>query len=142
MNTLITRSGLFDDFFKDVAPGFFVKPLHGDPLPSPAQIRIDVKEAADAYTVQAEIPGVSKEDIHVVIDGPVVTLRAEVKQQDSQTQDEKVLRTERYYGSVARSFQLASEIDNEKSKAKYENGVLTLTLPKKAALAGQRLNIE
>lgn len=142
MNTLITRSGLFDDFFKDVAPGFFVKPLHGDPLPSPAQIRIDVKEAPDAYTVQAEIPGVSKEDIHVVIDGPVVTLRAEVKQQDSRTQDEKVLRTERYYGSVARSFQLASDIDNEKSKAKYESGVLTLTLPKKAALAGQRLNIE
>lgn len=142
MNSLIARSGLFDDFFKDVAPGFFVKPLHGDPLPSPAQIRIDVKEAADAYTVQAEIPGVTKEDIHVVIDGPVVTLRAEVKQQDSQTQDEKVLRTERYYGSVARSFQLASDIDSDKAKAKYENGVLTLTLPKKASLAGQRLQID
>ena len=142
MNSLIARSGLFDDFFKDVAPGFFVKPLHGDPLPSPAQIRIDVKEAADAYTVQAEIPGVTKEDIHVVIDGPVVTLRAEVKQQDSQTQDEKVLRTERYYGSVARSFQLASDIDSDKAKARYENGVLTLTLPKKASLAGQRLHID
>ncbi|MCD6666839.1 Hsp20/alpha crystallin family protein [Hydrogenophaga bisanensis] len=142
MNSLIARSGLFDDFFKDVAPGFFVKPLHGDPLPSPAQIRIDVKEAADAYTVQAEIPGVTKEDIHVVIDGPVVTLRAEVKQQDSQTQDEKVLRTERYYGSVARSFQLASDIDSDKAKARYENGVLTLTLPKKASLAGQRLQID
>lgn len=142
MNSLIARSGLFDDFFKDVAPGFFVKPLHGDPLPSPAQIRIDVKEAPDAYTVQAEIPGVSKEDIHVVIDGPVVTLRAEVKQQDSQAQEEKVLRTERYYGSVARSFQLASDIDNDKAKAKYENGVLTLTLPKKATLAGQRLAID
>ena len=142
MNSLIARSGLFDDFFKDVAPGFFVKPLHGDPLPSPAQIRIDVKEAADAYTVQAEIPGVTKEDIHVVIDGPVVTLRAEVKQQDSQTQDEKVLRTERYYGSVARSFQRASDIDSDKAKARYENGVLTLTLPKKASLAGQRLQID
>lgn len=142
MNSLIARSGLFDDFFKDVAPGFFVKPLHGDPLPAPSQIKIDVKEAGDTYTVQAEIPGVSKEDIHVVIDGPVVTLRAEVKQQDSQSQDERVLRTERYYGSVVRSFQLASDIDNEKSKAKYENGVLTLTLPKKAALAGQRLSIE
>lgn len=142
MNSLITRSGLLDDFFKDVAPGFFVKPLHGDPLPSPSQMKIDVKEAADAYTVQAEIPGVSKEDIHVVIDGPVVTLRAEVKQQDRQSEDEKVLRTERYYGAVARSFQLASDIDNEKAKARYENGVLTLTLPKKSAMAGQRLNIE
>ncbi|MFP5466509.1 MAG: Hsp20/alpha crystallin family protein [Gammaproteobacteria bacterium] len=142
MNSLIARSGLLDDFFKDVAPGFFVKPLHGDPLPSPAQIRVDVKEAADAYTVQAEIPGVTRDDIHVVIDGPVVTLRAEVKQQDSQTQDEKVLRTERYYGSVARSFQLASDIDSDKAKARYENGVLTLTLPKKASLAGQRLQID
>ena len=140
MNGLITRSGLFDDFFKDVAPGFYVKPLHGDPLP--AQIKVDVKETPAAYTVEAEIPGVSREDIHVTIEGPVVTLRAEIKQQDSQTQDEKVLRTERYYGAVARSFQLATDIDNEKSKAKYENGVLTLTLPKKLALAGQRLNIE
>lgn len=142
MNSLIARSGLFDDFFRDVAPGFFVKPLHGDPLPSPAQIKVDVTEAADAYTVQAEIPGVTKEDIHVVIDGPVVTLRAEVKQQDSQTQDQKVLRTERYFGSVARSFQLASDIDSDKAKARYENGVLTLTLPKKASLAGQRLQID
>ncbi|MNY78171.1 Spore protein SP21 [compost metagenome] len=53
-----------------------------------------------------------------------------------------MLRTERYYGAVARSFQLAADIDNERAKAKYENGVLTLTLPKKVALAGQRLTIE
>jgi HSP20 family protein len=142
MNPLIAHSGLFDDFFKDVAPGFYVRPLHGDSLPSPSQIKIDVKETPSAYTVVAEVPGVAKEDIHVTVEGSVVTLRAEVKQQDSQTQDQKVLRTERYYGAVARSFQLATDIDNEKSKAKYENGVLTLTLPKKLSLAGQRLSIE
>jgi HSP20 family protein len=142
MNPLITRSGLFDDFFKDVAPGFYVRPLHGDSLPSPSQIKIDVRESPSAYTVVAEVPGVAKEDIHVTVEGSVVTLRAEIKQHDSQREDEKVLRTERYYGSVARSFQLATDIDNEKSKARYDNGVLTLTLPKKLALAGQRLNIE
>ncbi|MDP2264871.1 MAG: Hsp20/alpha crystallin family protein [Hydrogenophaga sp.] len=142
MNPLITRSGLFDDFFKDVAPGFYVRPLHGDSLPSPSQIKIDVRETPAAYTVVAEVPGVAKEDIHVTVEGSVVTLRAEIKQQDSQREEEKVLRTERYYGAVARSFQLAADIDNEKSKARYENGVLTLTLPKKLALAGQRLNIE
>ena len=142
MNHLIARTGLFDDFFKDVAPGFYVRPLHGDSLPSPSQIKIDVKETPSAYSVVAEVPGVSKEDIHVTVEGSVVTLRAEIQQQDSQGQEEKVLRTERYYGAVARSFQLATDIDNEKSKAKYENGVLTLTLPKKVALAGQRLNIE
>ena len=142
MNHLLARTSLFDDFFKDVAPGFYVRPLHGDSLPSPSQIKIDVKETPAAYTVAAEVPGVSKEDIHVTVEGSVVTLRAEIKQQDSHNQDEKLLRTERYYGAVARSFQLATDIDNEKSKARYENGVLTLTLPKKLALAGQRLSID
>lgn len=141
MNQLITRSGLFDDLFRDVAPGFFVKPLHGDPLP--AQIKVDVRETPQAYTLHAEMPGVVKEDIHVQVDGNAVTLRAEVKQHDIQTEGEKVLRSERYCGSVARSFQLPQDIDNATSKAKYDNGVLVLTLPKKtAAAAGQRLMVE
>ena len=142
MSALMTRGSLFDDFFRDVAPGFYVRPLHGDGLPTPSQIKVDVKEDDKSFTVQAEVPGVSKEDIHVSIDGSVVTLRAEVKQQDSQTKDEKVLRTERYYGSVARSFQLPQDIDQSNAKAKYDSGVLTLTLPKKMAGAAQRLAIE
>ena len=140
MNSLIARSGLFDDFFKDVAPGFYVKPLHGDPLP--AQIKIDVTETPAAYTVLAELPGVPKEDIHVTVDGNVVTLRAEVKQQDRQQDGEKLLRSERYYGAVSRSFQMPVDIDDAAAKAKCENGVLQLTLPKKAVVAGQRLTIE
>jgi len=140
MNQIITRSGLFDDLFRDVAPGFYVKPLHGDPLP--AQIKVEVRETPQAYTLQAEMPGVAKEDIHVQVDGNVVTLRAEVRQHDSQTEGEKVLRSERYYGSVARSFQMSQDIDNSTSKARYDNGVLMLTLPKKAAVAGQRLMVE
>lgn len=142
MNSLITRGGLFDDFFRDVAPSFYVRPLHGDPLPSPAQIKVDVKETERAYTVLAEVPGVSKEDIQVSLDGNVVTLRAEVKQQDAQTKDEKLLRSERYYGAVSRSFQLPQDIDQSESRAKYDNGVLTLTLPKKLGGKTQRLAID
>ena len=142
MTTLMTRSGLVDDFFRDVAPGFFNKPLHGDALPAASQIRIDVKETDKEFAVHAEIPGVSKDDIHVSIEGSVVSLRAEIKQQDTQTEGEKVLRTERYYGSVARSFQLPVEIDETKAKAKYENGVLLLTLPKKISATPQRLMID
>ena len=143
MNALISRGGLFDDFFRDVAPGFYVKPLHGDALPTPAQIKLDVKETGDAYTVHAEIPGVPKEDIHVAVDGNVVTLRAEIKQQDSTNPDEKVLRSERYFGAVSRSFQLPADIDSTQARAKYDHGVLTLTLPKKQSVAGaQRLTIE
>lgn len=142
MSALMNRGNLFDEFFRDFAPGFYVRPLHGDPLPTPAQLKVDVKESDKAFTVHAEVPGVAKDDIHVAIDGSVVTVRAEVKQQDSQAQGEKVLRTERYYGAVARSFQLPQEVDQAQAKAKYDNGVLTLTLPKKTPGGMQRLAIE
>ena len=142
MNSLVTRGSLFDDFFKDFAPGFYVRPLHGDGLPTPSQIKIDVKEDDAAYTVQAEVPGVPKEDITVSIDGNVVSLRAEVRQHDQKKDGEKLLRSERYYGAVARSFQLPVEVDAAQARARYDNGVLVLTLPKKQGNTTQRLAIE
>ena len=142
MNSLVTRGSLFDDFFKDIAPGFYVRPLHGDNLPAPSQIKVDVKETDGGYTVHAEVPGVPKEDIQVSIEGNVVSLRAEVRQHDQKTEGEKVLRSERYFGSVARSFQLPVDVDAAQAKAKYDNGVLTLTLPKKQGGNAQRLSIE
>lgn len=142
MSSLISRGSLFDDFFRDVSPGFFVKPLHGEPLPSPGQIKMDVKETDGGYTVSAEIPGVKKEDIHVTIEGSVVTVRAEVKQEDTQTKDDKVLRSERYFGSVSRGISLPQDIDQSQAKARYDNGVLTLTLPKKQGNGSQKLRIE
>ena len=142
MSSLISRGSLFDDFFRDVSPGFYVRPLHGEPLPSPGQIKMDVKEGDGGYTVSAEIPGVKKEDIHVTIEGGMVTVRAEVKQEDTQTKDDKVLRSERYYGSVSRGISLPQDIDQSQAKAKYDNGVLTLTLPKKQGNGSQKLRIE
>ncbi|MEG1770665.1 MAG: Hsp20/alpha crystallin family protein [Comamonas sp.] len=142
MNALIGRGGLLDEFFKDVNPGFYIRPLHGDPLPSPSQIKVDVKENEAAYTVHAEVPGVAKEDIQVAIDGNAVSLRAEVTQKDEQTKDDKLLRSERFYGAVERSFQLPQEIDAAQARARYDNGVLTLTLPKKQGAQTRRLTIE
>ena len=142
MNALVGRGGLFDDFFKDINPGFYVRPLHGDPLPTPGQMKVDVKESDGAYTVSAEVPGVPKDDIQVSVEGNVVSLRAEVRQQDQQSDGDKVLRSERYFGSVARSFQLPNDIDAAQCKAKYDNGVLTLILPKKQGGNAQRLAIE
>lgn len=142
MSSLIRRGSLFDDFFRDISPGFYVRPLHGDPLPEPEKIRVDVKENDKAYTVLAEIPGVGKEDIQVSIDGNVVTLSAEVKQQDTQTREDKLLRSERYYGAVSRAFSLPQEIDAAQAKARCDNGVLTLTLPKKQNGGSQRVRID
>lgn len=105
------------------------------------QIRMDVKESDKAYTVHAEIPGVKKEDIQVSIDGDRVSISAEVKNEMENKIDGKLLRSERYYGRVSRSFTLGSGIDEASASAHYDNGVLELTLPKKAAAASKRLEI-
>jgi len=132
--------GLFDELFRDVNPGYFIKPLHGDALPT--QIKVDIKENPSEFIVQAEIPGAGKENIHVNIDGNVISIRAQISQVDSESKDDKLLRSERYYGEVSRSFQLPVDIDEAASKARYDNGVLTLNLTKKLRQAGQRMNIE
>lgn len=143
MKSLMTRGNLFDDFFKEFAsPGYFIQPLHGDALPSPSQIRVDIKETEEGYSLEAEIPGVNKENIQVSIDGNQVTLRAEIQQLDEKKDGEKVLRSERYYGSVSRSFQLPSDIDAEQCKARYENGLLKLMLPKKQNSSLRQLTID
>ena len=125
------RRSLFDDFFRDFPSGYSVKPLHGDPLPSPEDIKIEVKENGDNIVVQAELPGVAKDDINVSVERNVVTIQAEVKQYDADTENDKVLHSERYYGSVQRSMSLPSEVEADKASASHQDGMLTLTLPKK-----------
>ena len=91
--------------------------------------------------MKAEIPGVTKDDISVAIDGNQVSISAEVKKEKEEKEGEKVLHSERYYGSVYRSFTLPMDVDQSKSEAKYANGVLELTLPKKAGAAAKQLEI-
>ncbi|MHB1187850.1 Hsp20/alpha crystallin family protein [Thiobacillus sp.] len=129
--------GDIDDLFK----GFFMRPVLMEGQPQ-MQIKMDVKEDDNAYTVHADIPGVKKEDIHVSIDGNQVSISAETKIEKEEKKGEKVLRSERYVGKVARSFTLAHEIDEAKSQAKYSDGVLELTLPKKAASSAKKLAIQ
>ncbi len=126
-----------DELFR----GFF-RPVRGGERNTPAAIRIDVSESEDAYTVHAEIPGVRKDEIHVAIEGNQVTIAAEVKRETDAKEAERVLRTERYFGGVYRSFTLPAELDEAKSSAKYDNGVLELKLAKKPAVAGRKLAIQ
>lgn len=137
MSNLIRRDPL-DDFFR----GFFVRPVEfGSDADAPA-VKIDVKEQEKTYLVHAEIPGVKKEDIHVSIDGAVVSVSAERREEMDVKDGERVLRTERYVGKVSRSFQLAQEIDEAQVNAKYVDGVLELVLPKKAATQARRITIQ
>lgn len=119
----------------------FLRPLRGEGVEAP-QIKLDVSENDTAYTVKAEIPGVRKEDIDVRIDGSLVSLSAEVKKEKEEKKGERVLRSERSYGFASRSFTLGSDVDAAKVVAKYDNGVLQLTLPKKSPSEGKRIAIE
>lgn len=137
MSNLIRRDPL-DDLFR----GFFVRPVeYGSESDAPA-VKIDVKEQEKGYLVHAEIPGVKKEDIHVAVDGAVVSISAERREEKDVKEGERVLRTERYFGKVSRSFQLAQEVDEAQVTAKYIDGVLELSLPKKAATQARRITIQ
>ena len=139
----MTRLSVYDPF-ADVFPELFrgfLQPGAERGRETAVDIRVDVKENPNAYVVHAEIPGVAKEDIHVQVDGNRVSIQAEVKREAEQKDGEKVLRSERYYGAMSRSFQLASEVDDTQASAKYDAGVLTLTLPKKIVAAARKLTI-
>jgi HSP20 family protein len=101
-----------------------------------------VSEAENAYTIRAEIPGVKKDEINISIDGDQVAISAEVKNEKDVKEGERVLRAERYYGKVYRAFQLGQPVDDEAAQAKYTDGILELTLPKKAAASAKRITIQ
>jgi HSP20 family protein len=130
-----------DDAFDDLFRGFFMRPVRFNGQQE-IQIKIDVSEDDKAYTVRADIPGVKKEDINVNIDGNQVAISAEVKNEKEVKEGEKVLRNERYYGRVSRVFSLADDVDDAAAQAKYNNGVLELWLPKRAAAKSKSLTIQ
>ena len=139
MNNITRR-----DPFADLLRGFFVRPVDFDfDMSTRApEMRVDVKEDADSYAVVAELPGVTKEDIHIDIDGRTVAISAERKQEKEVKDGERLLRTERYFGQISRSFQLGQEVDESRANARFTDGVLQLTLPKKTAAQARRLTID
>ncbi len=139
MNQLIQLDPFADTAFDNLFRGVF-RPLRAEPAPAP--IKLDVAEHNGAYVVRAEIPGVGKDEIDVAIEGNQVTIGAEVKRETEAKDGQRVLHTERHFGSVRRTFTLPVEIDEAASTAKYENGVLELTLAKKAAQVGHKLTIQ
>jgi HSP20 family protein len=141
----IARFDPFNSIVDDLFKGFLVRPVAYDASVVNANVprlSVDVTEKNGAYLVTADLPGVKKEDIHVDIDGAQVTLTAEVKREKQVAEGERVLHTERSFGKVSRSFALPQELDEAKAEAKFRDGVLELTLPKKAAAARKAVTIQ
>jgi HSP20 family protein len=144
----ITRFDPFNELVDDLFKGFLVRPMYEGTQPAALpRVKVDVAESNGAYIVTADLPGVKKEDIRVDIDGAQVTLTAEVKREKDAGEKDgasgvRVLHAERSYGKVSRSFALPQELDEAKAEAKFRDGVLELTLPKKAAAARKAITIQ
>ncbi len=93
--------------------------------------RVDIAETPQAYTIRAEIPSVDKDDVKISIDGGMVTLSGE-RRQEKEDKDKTWHRVERFYGSFSRSFALPDTIDAAAAKATFKDGLLTLDIPKTA----------
>ena len=125
-----------DELFR----GFF-KPVRWEGARTPVTIKMDVTETKDGYMVHAEMPGVKKENVNVEIEGNEVTITGEVKREWERKESDKVLRSERYYGNVYRSFTVPHELDEGKCEAKYDGGVLELKLVTKAGVEVKKLAV-
>jgi HSP20 family protein len=122
-----------DEMFRDLAPRGM---MQNEPT-----IGLEVSETDQAYLVKAEIPGVKKEDIKVDVRGNRVSISAETRRESGQKEGARILRSELYYGQQSRSFTLEQDVDDAKAEAKYADGILELTLPKRAAGGGSKLEI-
>lgn len=127
----IYRENLWDEFFDD----FFNEPFYRPSRPSGAQndlMRTDIKESENAYELTMNLPGVKKEDVKAELKDGYLTIQASTNTNNDQKDNNgKYVRRERYVGSFSRSFYVGEDVKQEDIKAKFENGTLILTVPKK-----------
>jgi HSP20 family protein len=128
-------SRFFDDFFTPFVATGETESV-GRMLPT-----VDIYEKENKIRIDAEIPGVAKEDIHVDVKGRRLTLSGESKTVN-EVKDDNNYRRERRYGRFERTFNLAFDIDPEKVEAKYENGVLSLVIPRPEELQAKQVTIQ
>jgi HSP20 family protein len=135
-NNLTRFNSLFDDTFLNE----FFRPLatrsNGDKIAA-----IDVHETDEAYKVNVDMPGVKKEDIQISLDNGVLTVQGETRKEDKEEKDGKLIRQERHVGQFIRQLSVGSDVDPAGIKAAFENGVLTITLPKKPPEAANGIKI-
>lgn len=122
----LPRSNYFDQMFNS----FFNDDLMGSAGFSPNSFRVDVKENDAAVTIEADLPGVKKESIDLTYDNNYLTIAAR-REENQESKGENFMRRERFYGEFRRSFYL-DNVDHEKIKASFANGVLTITIPKES----------
>jgi HSP20 family protein len=103
--------------------------------------RVDVRETKDDFQIDAEIPGIKREEVEINVDNHVLTIQGETKREKKE-EDEEYHRVERYYGSFSRSFSLPENVDEEKIEASFKDGLLTLTVPKTEKAKPKKIEVK
>ncbi len=102
---------------------------------------VDIKETPEAFTIEAELPGMSKEDVKVTVHEGVLSIQGERKSED-ESKDKKHHRIERFYGSFLRRFTLPETADAEGIAARSANGILEVSIPKLPEVQPRRITVE
>ncbi|HYM48156.1 MAG TPA: Hsp20/alpha crystallin family protein [Burkholderiaceae bacterium] len=147
MYQLSTRRGesfnsLVDELFSDFFHRANVPAARHSNTPAVSRARMDVLDKGGNFEVKVDLPGIRKDDIHVGIEGARVSINAESKDSSETKNGDKVLYSERYSTSYARSFELPADVTEEGADARFEDGVLTLSLPKRAPTVSKRLAVK
>ena len=135
----IFGESLFDDFFDDFArPARSIARYN---TPTSNVMRTDVKEDENGYELHIELPGYQKEDVKAQLKDGYLTIHAETNQNNDQKDENgKFIRRERFYGTCSRSFYVGEDVTEEDIKARFENGVLKIAVPKKEKAPGMEEN--
>ncbi len=129
----------FEDFFAPFIPFSSPARTGSEGITSP---RLNVVETDNSFEVEAELPGVKKEDVKVGIDNQRVSIEGEAKRESAQKEGEHVVYAERTVRRFSRSFTLPAEVDDAGAQAKLENGILMLSLPKKQGAQAKQITIQ
>lgn len=117
-----------DDFFHD-----FARPYHAatHAMPATGVMKTDIREKENSFELEIDLPGYQKEDVKAELKDGYMTISAETKKENEEKkEDGRYLRRERYYGSCSRSFYVGEDVTENDIKAKFENGILHVTVPK------------
>lgn len=129
----IFGENLFDDFFGD-----FVRPVRNTvrySTPAATAMKTDVKENKTSYELDIDLPGYKKEDVQAELKDGYLTISAATKNEKDEKDDSgRYIRRERFYGSCSRSFYVGDAVSQEEIKAKFEDGILKVSIPKKDAV--------
>jgi HSP20 family protein len=134
--SLIDR--VFSETFDEMFNRFF-EPV--DAQGGVAAARVDIHDKGNAFEVQADLPGVNKNDVKITVEDNRVSIEAEVKRENERKDGERVVYSERYASKFVRAFTLPAEVESDGANAKLENGVLTLTLPKKQTVVAKQVAV-